>query len=488
MTLQQKLSLKLQQKMVLTPSLQQAIRLLQLTRMELQDEVAQEIQTNPVLEEANTVEEPPVAPGQAPAAAPTDSEPERTPLESFEEKIDVENYFQDYLETAMKYRGTSRETPEDSPDAERYLSRPESLTEHLEWQISLSRLSPRDQEVARAVVGNLREDGYLTATPQELADLTGGIVGDVERVLAVVRRMDPPGVACSDLRECLLAQLDELGQRDTLAWALADAHLPELEHATPEQMAARLGRSADAVREALQLLRTLDPKPGLRYNNPVNPVIEPDVVVEKDGEGYRVRLNEDGLPRLRISAHYRTMSEDRGSDKEAHAFLKERVRSALWFLKGIEERQRTILNVAREIVDVQRDFLDKGPAHMRPLILRDVADRVGVHESTVSRVVSNKYMQTPRGILAMKFFFNTGISTLDGVDVSALRVKERIKTLVEAESPGAPLSDQRLADILKREGVLLARRTVAKYREELHIPTSARRKARGSTAPERSPR
>jgi len=182
------------------------------------------------------------------------------------------------------------------------------------------------------------------------------------------------------------------------------------------------------------------------------------------------------------------MSEDRGSDREAHAYLKEKVRSALWFLKGIEERQRTILNVAREIVEVQRDFLDRGPAHMRPLILRDVADRVGVHESTVSRVVSNKYMQTPRGILAMKYFFNTGISTLDGVDVSALRVKERIRALVEAESPGAPLSDQRLADILKREGVLLARRTVAKYREERHIPTPARRRARGSTPPERSPR
>jgi len=482
MTLQQKLSLKLQQKMILTPSLQQAIRLLQLTRIELQDEVAQEIQTNPVLEEASTVEEPPTDSGAPPAsaetAAPVSEERETSELAPFEEKIDVENYFQDYLETAMKYRGASREVPEDAPDTERYVSRPESLADHLEWQISLSRLSAADQEIARGIVGNLREDGYLTSTVEELALQTGADAPAVEAVLSLVQRMDPVGTACRDLRECLLVQLDELGQRDSLAWTLADLHLQDLERGTPEQLAPRIQRTAQEVRDALQVLRTLDPKPGLLYNNPVNPVIEPDVLVEKDGADYRVRLNEDGLPRLRLSPHYRAMAENRGSDQEAHVYLKEKVRSALWFLKGIEERQRTILNVAREIVDFQREYLDKGPAHMRPLILRDVADRVGVHESTVSRVVSNKYMQTPRGILPMKYFFNTGINTLDGVDVSALRVKERIKALIEGESPVSPMSDQRIADILKREGILLARRTVAKYREELHIQTSARRKAR----------
>jgi RNA polymerase sigma-54 factor len=480
MSLQQKLSLKLQQKMILTPSLQQAIRLLQLTRIELLDEVALEVQTNPVLEEANTVEEPPALPGETPeSAGPAATEAQETSeLAPFEEKIDVENYFQDYVETAMKYRGASREVPEDAPDSDRYASRPESLAEHLEWQISLSRLSPADQEVARAIAGNLREDGYLSSTLEELAAQTGAGEEVVRGVLPLVQRMDPVGTACRDLRECLLVQLDELGQRGSLAWTLADSHLPDLERGSPEQLAPRLNRTAQEIRDALQVIRTLDPKPGLRYNNPVNPVIEPDVLVEKDGDGYRVRLNEDGLPRLRLSPHYRAMAEDRGSDQEAHVYLKEKVRSALWFLKGIEERQRTILNVAKEIVEFQREFLDKGPAHMRPLILRDVAERVGVHESTVSRVASNKYMQTPRGILAMKYFFNTGISTLDGVDVSALRVKERIKALVEGESHGSPMSDQRIADILKREGVLLARRTVAKYREELHIHTSARRKAR----------
>ncbi len=480
MTLQQRLTLKLQQKMVLTPSLQQAIRLLQLTRLELQDEVAQEIQTNPVLEETSTVEEAPGAapPTEAAAAAETT---ESDPLDRYEEKIDVESYFQDYLETSMKYRGSAPEVPDEAPDTERYVSRPESLADHLEWQISLSRMTAAEREVARAIAGNLREDGYLTATLEELVAGSGSDAAAVERVLALVQRMDPVGVAARDLRECLLVQMAELGLRGTLAWTIVEFHLESLERNAPEQLAARLGCAAEEVREALSLIRGLDPKPGLRYNNPVNPVIEPDVLVEKDGDEYRVRLNEDGLPKLRISTQYRAMAEDRPrepDEKEAHAYLREKVRSALWFLKGIEERQRTIYNVACQIVELQRDFLDKGPAHMRPLILRDVAERVGVHESTVSRVVSNKYMQTPRGVLPMKFFFSTGISTLDGVDVSAMKVKERIKALVEGESPAAPLSDQRIADILKREGVLLARRTVAKYREELNISTSARRKAR----------
>ncbi len=312
---------------------------------------------------------------------------------------------------------------------------------------------------------------------EEIAQTAGVTEEAALHVLGLVQRMDPVGVAAKDLKECLLLQLEGLAEPDSLASLLVREHLEDLGLKSTAQLARELGRTEEELEEAARIIRHLDPKPGLLYNNPVNPVIEPDVVVEKDGDSYRVFLNEDGLPRLRLSRHYRRLAEN-GSDagQEAVNYLKEKVRSALWFLKGIEERQRTIYNVATQIVEFQQDFLDKGPAHMRPLILRDVAERVGVHESTVSRVVSNKYMQTPRGILPMKHFFNTGISTLDGVDVSAMRVKERIKELVDNEPPASPLSDQRLADILKREGILVARRTVAKYREELNIPTSARRK------------
>jgi RNA polymerase sigma-54 factor len=477
MTLQQKLNLKLQQKMVLTPSLQQAIRLLQLTRIELQDEVTQEIETNPVLEEATTVEEP-EGREEAEKQAEAEETSEVDPMESYAEKIDVEAYFQDYLETSMKHRGgDSAEVPEDSPDAERYLSRPESLADHMEWQISLSRLSPAEKQVARTIAGNLNEDGYLMVSLEEIAAAAGCSHDFATNVLGLVQRMDPVGVAARNVKECLLIQLDELYKGESLAATIIRDHFEALGRLSEEQVAQLVGRRTDEVRDAMAVIRHLDPKPGLRYNNPVNPVIEPDVIVEKDGDAYRVRLNDDGMPKLRLSSRYRQMAESTGTEADAQAYLKEKVRSALWFLKGIEERHRTIYNVACQVVDFQKDFLDKGPAYMKPLILRDVADRVGVHESTVSRVVSNKYMQTPRGILPMKYFFTTGISTLDGADVSAMRVKERIKTLVESESPRSPFSDQRLADILKREGILLARRTVAKYREELNIPTSARRKA-----------
>ncbi|MGC8723700.1 MAG: RNA polymerase factor sigma-54 [Acidobacteriota bacterium] len=478
MSLQQKLSLKLQQKMVLTPTLQQAIRLLQLTRLELVQEVSQELQINPVLEDATTIEEPVSAPPEEEAALRETAE--ENPMDSYEEKIDVESYFQDYLETSLKYRGTQHESPEETPDTERYLSAPESLAEHLEWQVSLSRLSPAEREVAQVIIGNLREDGYLMVSLEDVCAATGATPEEAESVLRVVQHLDPVGVAARDLPECLRIQLMALEEPDELALRIVEEFLPFLEREKPAQLASRLGVPEDRLEEALNLIRHLDPKPGLRYNNPVNPTIVPEVVVEKEGDGYRVLLNEDGMPHLRISSRYRSMAEEGSAEEsqETLTYLKEKMRSALWFLKSLEERQRTIYKVATQIVEFQRDFLDKGRAHMRPLILRDVAERVGVHESTVSRVVSNKYMQTPRGILPMKYFFNTGIGTMDGGDVSAMRVKERLKSLVDAEDPRHPLSDQVLADLLKREGILLARRTVAKYREELNIPSSGRRKSR----------
>jgi len=295
--------------------------------------------------------------------------------------------------------------------------------------------------------------------------------------------MDPVGVAARSLSECLRVQLLAQGNPDPLALDIVDNHLDLIEKKGVETLAAELKVTVDSASASVQLIRALDPKPGLIYSRPYNPMVVPEVFVEKDGDSYRVYLNEDGMPKLRISMRYRSMAEDNSGDTsdEALVYLRDKLRSALWFLKSIEERQKTIYKVAKEMVEYQRDFLEKGPAHMKPLILRDVAERVGVHESTVSRVVSNKYIQIPRGVLPMMYFFNTGISTMDGPDVSSMKVKDLLKQIVKAEDPERPLSDQRIAELLRREGILLARRTVAKYREELGIIPSNQRKTRKNT-------
>ncbi len=479
MSLQQKLNLnlKLQQKMVLTPMLQQAIRLLQLTRMDLLSEVSIELEGNPVLEDADTIEAPAEVPGKE---SPAEAAAEADPLEEFKDKIDVESYFQDYVETNMKYRGIRREAPQDAPNSERYISAPESLGEHLAWQVNLGRMDEEEREIARIIIGNLREDGYLAVSVEEVAATTNLDVETVERVLAGIQLMDPTGVAARSLKECLRVQLSALGgEPNPVALDVVEHYLEILEWENPAGMAAKMSQPIDRVEEALELIRRLNPKPGLSFSTTANPAVVPDVLVIRDGDDYRVVVNDDGMPKLRISNRYRAMVVDPATgeaSKETMDYLRERLQSALWFLKSIEERQRTIYKVARELVSFQRDFLDKGPSKMRPLILRDVAERIGVHESTVSRVVSNKYVETPRGIFPMKYFFNTGINTINGPSVSSMHVKNRIREAVGAEVPENPLSDRQLTNLLRREGVLLARRTVAKYREELHIPSSARRK------------
>ena len=485
MALEQKLSLKLAQKLVMTPSLQQAIKLLQMTRMELDTLLTQELVENPVLEESSDItEEEAVAPQQEEAPEPVNGN-EIDHGESME-NIDLDAYFGDYWEGS----GSSSMMEErEEPPIENSLSREPDLYDHLLWQLHMAEVTPRMREIAELIIGNLNPDGFLVATPEEIREM-GDQEGEdrdytmeeVLEALAIVRAFDPPGIACHDLPESLLLQMDILGVEDAVG-ALARRMVAEawdlfLRRQFPA-VAKKLGVELAELEEALELIRTLETHPGRKFSTDRPHYIEPDVFVRRVGDEYVIQLNDDGLPRLRVSRAYRRMLQtmrSEGRQSEAQQFIKDKIRSAVWLIKSLDQRQRTIYKVAASIIRQQREFLDKGIDHLRPMVLRDVAEDIGMHESTVSRVVSNKYMHTHRGLFPMKFFFHSGIDREYGDNISSLTVKRKIEQLIQAEDPKHPLSDSELMRILNREGIQIARRTVAKYRDELNIPSSTDRK------------
>jgi RNA polymerase sigma-54 factor len=498
MALEQKLNLRLSQRLIMTPSLQQAIKLLQMTKLELQEEVTQELTENPMLEEVQeqapegeraegdeTPAETPEAevaapeptsevPAPAESAPETPAEPERE-ADAFDE-IDYEAYFQDYMDLSYTPQ-TPREEVETRP-LDAVLSRPQGLTEHLFWQLEMSSLPARQKEIAQAIIGNLDESGYLRASSEELAAMGPYTPEEVEHVLHLVQEFDPPGVGARDVRECLLLQIAFHDMEGTPVEAIVRDHFELLEHRKFRDLAHVLGCTLDEVMAYVETIRHLDPKPGKKHNAGSNHYVTPDVYVLKIDKGYTIVLNEEGLPRLRISPFYRRLIDRNNPEatRETREYAREKFRSAFRLIKSLEERQRTIYKVAKSIVKHQQGFLDYGYEHMRPLILRDVADDIGMHESTVSRVVNHKYMHTPRGLFEMRFFFHSGISSDAGQDVSSLTVKERIKKAVSEEDAAHPLSDAALVQYLSREGLRIARRTVAKYREELRIPSSNERR------------
>jgi RNA polymerase sigma-54 factor len=498
MALEQKLNLRLSQRLIMTPSLQQAIKLLQMTKLELQEEVTQELTENPMLEEvqetapegeraegdeapAETAETEVAAPEPASevatpaeAAPETPAEPERE-ADAFDE-IDYEAYFQDYMDLSYTPQAPREEIETRPLDA--VLSRPQGLSEHLLWQLEMSPLPARQKEIAQAIIGNLDESGYLRASSEELASMGPYTPEEVEIVLHLVQEFDPPGVGARDVRECLLLQIAFHDMEGTPVETIVRDHFDLLEHRRFRDLAHVLGCTLDEVMAHVETIRHLDPKPGKKHNAGSNHYVTPDVYVLKIDKGYTIVLNEEGLPRLRISPFYRKLIDRNNPEatRETREYAREKFRSAFRLIKSLEERQRTIYKVAKSIVKHQQGFLDFGYEHMRPLILRDVADDIGMHESTVSRVVNHKYMHTPRGLFEMRFFFHSGISSDAGQDVSSLTVKERIKKAVSEEDAAHPLSDAALVQYLGREGLRIARRTVAKYREELRIPSSNERR------------
>lgn len=491
MALEVRLQQKLQQKLVITPQLQQAIKILQLPRDELDVLIHDELDQNPVLgvEAVETAGEQEAALLDGPPSAAQESAQER----SAKEEIDWHTYLESYNNDLPSLPPSGgEEVDEERPSlVENHPNRPESLEQHLSDQLRFSKLSPEEQHIASLIIGELDIDGYLSTPLADIAaksaaDLATPIeLGQVERVLGLIQTCDPPGVGSRDLRECLLYQLrlqqaeaeagdDPVGE---LALRVVESHLGLLEEQDGERLAKALQVSGEQLECAIRLIASLEPRPGRNFGEGDVSYITPDVYVHKVGDEYVVTLNEDGLPRLKVNASYRRFLHS--PDGAAKEYVRGKLRAAAWLIKSIHQRQRTLLLVAQSIVKFQEDFLTHGVSRMRPLVLRDVADEVGVHESTVSRAIANKYIATPRGIEALKHFFTTGLRGNNGQDIAANSVKERIRQLIQAEESGRPLSDEAIARQLAAEHITIARRTVAKYRETLHIlPSSKRRKLR----------
>lgn len=481
MALDLRLQVKLSQQLVMTPQLQQAIKLLQLSRMELVDVVTQELAENPLLEEGldpkDEREEAAATSSDSPEPV-SDVSPEQEVKAESEgmEDIDWQTYLEGYSLSSSSPRD-SYEDHEDRPSYESLLTKKANLTDHLMWQLGLTTISEEQRWAASEVIGNLDEAGYLHADVEELASACGRPQELFEQAVELVQQFDPAGVACRNLQECLLLQLERMELGDSLAATILKDFISELEGRKYPAIGKALKISIDEVLAAAKLISELDPRPGLQYNEEDVHYIVPDIYVHKVGDEYVVTQNDEGLPNLRINSLYRNaLTNSNAVDKQANEYIQDKMRSAVWLIKSIHQRQRTIYKVTKSIVKFQRAFFDHGIEYLKPLVLRDVAEDIEMHESTVSRVTTNKYVQTPQGLFELKFFFNSGINTADGDAVASESVKSRIKEIISGEDPKKPYSDQKIVALLKEQDINIARRTVTKYREMLGLGSSTERK------------
>ncbi len=472
MALELRQQLKLAQQLVMTPQLQQAIKLLQLSRIELLETVQQELLENPFLEEGHSEDSP------APAAEERREGEDDADgyAQEAAKNADWEDYMGEFASTPRQSASREVELPEEMTSFEARYSVKPSLEGHLTWQLRLSRLTERQKEIGEAIIGNLASSGYLHADLEEIAGLVSCSPAEVEEVLHAVQRFDPVGVAARTPQECLLVQLEILNyDRDPILVSLVREHLEDIEAKRFKPLLRKFHLDLEDLREYLDIIQGLNPMPGASFGGGEPAYVSPDVFVYHfDGE-YVVVLNEDGLPQLQLSSLYdEGLSASTEKDKE---FFQEKMRAASWLIKSLYQRQRTLYKVVESIVKYQRAFFDEGVSKLRPLILKDIADDISMHESTVSRITSNKYVATPHGVFELKFFFNSALSLDDGSSVGSESVKSIIKKLISEEDPKEPLSDERLGEILKDMlKVNIARRTVAKYRTAMDIPSSSKRR------------
>jgi len=524
-----KLTTSLSQRLVLTPQLRQRIEMLQMTSLELTDLIQQQLLENPVLEEVPSQEEvqelaekvldhlasadadssfeaaapEPGSPGTNGSADPDavqslaggedgiesltggegveeglaeESFTEEGSRDAFEE-IDFGREFQDYLDPG--YKTQEIEYKEDAPTFEQFLTRPPSLAEHLEWQLHMSSLDPEVTDAAIAVIGNVNADGRLTATNEEIGEMGPWPEEIVERSRQALMRLDPVGCGARDVKECLLVQLEVLGENDRLASKLISEHLSDLQQHKLPNLSKQIGVDVEVLLSELQFIKTLDPYPGRRYSSEEPVLISPEIYIEKLDENdndYIIYFADDGSPRLRVSQQYQQMLSQ-GVSNETKSFIREKMRSAVDLLRNIEHRRQTIYKVVESIVERQRDFLDHGVQHIKPMMLKDIAEDIGMHLSTVSRVVNRKYAHTPQGVIELRRFFTEGMMNEDGEEISTRIIKLKIKKLIEEEDSHSPITDDQVVKILAKDGIKLSRRTVAKYRDQMQIPGSRERRA-----------
>jgi RNA polymerase sigma-54 factor len=476
MAIELRQQLKLTQQLIMTPQLQMAIKLLQLSRLELLDKIQQELEENPALDESQD-SGPADPPQEKEASEPTTVEEakEVTIEEKINEDIDWSNYIDEYNSPG---RINFESEAKDAPKYEAFISQKESLSSHLLWQLAMTSPSPLEQRIGSLIIGNLNRDGYLETTPEEIAQVSEVPVEEVERVLAIMQAFDPVGVCARDLKDCLLIQIRHLKLADnSVLTEMITHHMNHLENKNYKAICRALKISMDEVVQAVNIIRSLEPKPGREFSEEEPQYITPDIFVYKTEDGYAIVINDDGMPKLKVNSFYKKaiMQGEEVSGK-AKDYIQDKMRSAAWLIRSIHQRQKTIHKVMESILKFQRDFFDKGIAYLKPMVLRDVAEDIGMHESTISRVTTNKYAYTPQGIFELKYFFNSSIQRVNGDAIASASVMAKIKQLIESENPRKPYSDSKMAELLKKDNINIARRTVAKYREMLGVLSSNKRK------------
>ncbi|HEY7211131.1 MAG TPA: RNA polymerase factor sigma-54 [Bryobacteraceae bacterium] len=522
-SLSQRLHLGVQQKQILTPGLVQMVTVLQLNRLELKDMITNEIAENPVLEEAaeageeltpaevqellererqaepadqailDNVEhstekseldaasdgdflpETTVATDGSIAATAPDEPAKQADTDPFDE-IDFGSFFDDYLDPGFK--SPASESVE-KPSFETFLSSPVKLSDHLQSQLSVLLLPDRVRQAANTIIGNLEDNGFLTTPLEEIAVAEGFSLDDLQAGLQAVQSLDPSGVGAQNLRHCLLLQLEARGARDSVAWKIVHDHLKLVETRQVSQLAKVLGRPLEHIQIALRVIRHLDPEPGLRYSSEGARQVEPDVYISKDGDDYIITLNDDEIPQLRLNADYKRMIDrEQEPNRDIRNYVKERYASALQLIKNIEQRKQTILRVCQSIIARQQEFLENGIDQLKPMMIKEVAEEIGVHPSTVSRAVANKYAHTPQGVFELRYFFSEPVQGPSGSATPLLIVKRRVKKMIEDENAAHPLTDEQITARLQADGIQVTRRTVAKYREDMKIPSTHQRRVR----------